>query len=166
EAKAPTEEKRRAKPPKPKDRFLLVDCYNLIFADEGLRSIAERDFALARDTLVRMLCDYAAFVGTRVIAVFDAYRVKRGEGSVQRFGAVTVVYTKEAQTADAYIEQVTYRTARDNEVRVVTSDMVEQYVILGNGALRVSVKEFMRELADTASDIRSILDSQARRSGK
>ena len=153
-------ERASARLKKPKESFLLVDGYNLIFATPSFRILANNDISHARDVLVRMLCDYSAFHGIKVIAVFDAYSVKRGMGSVERCGSVTVVYTKEAETADSYIEKVTYDTARDNHVRVVTGDMTEQLVILGNGALRVSPKEFMDELEQTSLSIREALESK------
>ena len=132
-----------------------MDCYNLIFASEELRGIAERDFAMGRDELIRRLCSYASYRRQKVIAVFDAYRVKKPAPTVEVCGLVTVVYTKEAQTADAYIERATYEIAPDNLVRVVTSDLTEQYIILGNGALRVSAREFLRDLDETDAAIRS-----------
>lgn len=148
------------KPPKPKKRgeeFLLLDGYNVIYSWEHLSRIAERDFAMARDMLIRDLCNYTAFRKCKTILVFDAYRVKDGKGSVERCGNTTVVYTKEKQTADAYIEKATYEIAKDNYVRVVTSDLDEQYIILGNGALRVSPREFLTELADTDEEIKKYM---------
>ena len=105
-----------------------------------------------------MMCSYASFKRCRVIIVFDAYRVKDGRGSVEKYGDVTVVYTKEAETADAYIERATYAIAPTNYVRVVTSDLEEQYIILGNGALRVSAREFEGELRQAALEIDEIID--------
>ena len=142
--------KRPPKPPAKGEEYVIVDGYNFIFGCEELRREGERDIARARDMVVRMLCDYTAFRRCRAIAVFDAYKRVGGEGSVESIGAVTVVYTKEKQTADAYIEKATYDIAPDHTVRVVTSDMQEQLVVLGSGGLRVSSREFYEELRETA----------------
>lgn len=150
------EPKTGKRPPKIKprgDEYILIDGYNVIFAWEHLRKFAEGDFSLARDTLIRQMCNYSAFRRCRVIIVFDAYRVKDGKGSVQKCGNTTVVYTKERQSADAYIEKATYDMAKEHYVRVVTSDMAEQYIILGNGALRVSPQEFLDEVNDIIQQI-------------
>ena len=152
---------RTIKPKKPRDSFLLIDCYNLIFSSEELKKISETDFALGRDELIRRLCSFSAFHGQKVIAVFDAYRVKKSPGAVEKAGEVTVIYTKEAETADAYIEKATYELASDNLVRVVTSDLTEQYIILGNGALRISAREFLRDLAETDAAIHSTVRDYA-----
>ena len=114
--------------------------------------------ARARDVLARMMCDYAAFRRCRVSIVFDAYNRTGGEGSVTELGAVSVVYTKESQTADAYIERTTYEISGEHSVRVVTSDYQEQLVILGNGGLRVSAREFYGELTETVKAIREKIE--------
>ena len=151
---AAPEKAERPKKQKPKgDTFVIIDGYNFLFAIDALRRHAERDIAMARDLLVRLMCDYAAFHRCRVIVVFDAYRREGGEGSTEDYGAVTAVYTKEKQTADAYIERATYRIAGEHTVRVVTSDMQEQLVILGAGGLRVSAREFYKELTSTSRTI-------------
>ena len=97
------------------------------------------------------LCDYTAFRRCRAIVVFDAYKRVGGEGSIEQISGVSVVYTKEKQTADAYIEKATYDMSGEHTVRVVTSDMQEQLVVLGSGGLRVTAVEFMRELNETAA---------------
>lgn len=153
----PEQRKKPTKPLKRGEEYLLVDGYNVIHAWEHLSRTAERDFALARDMLIRDLCNYTAFHKCRTILVFDAYAVKDGTGSVQRCGNTTVVYTKEKQTADAYIEKATYEIAKDNYVRVVTSDMDEQYIILGNGALRVSPREFLAELVESDEELKEYM---------
>ena len=145
-------EKARKQKPK-RDEYLIIDGYNLIFAWDDLRRMAENDVSLARDALIRLSCNYSAMKKCRVIVVFDAYRRKGQERELLELGGVTVIYTKEAQTADAYIEKTTYEIAGEHFVRVVTSDMQEQYVILGNGAYRVSPKEFRAELDVVLADI-------------
>ena len=155
-----TEKKERPKKQKPKgEDYIIIDGYNFLFAVDDLRKIAEKDLALARDVLTRMMCDYSAFRRCRVIIAFDAYKRRGGEGSVEDVGRVTVVYTKEQQTADAYIERTTYEISDKHSVRVVTSDYQEQLVILGSGGLRVSAREFYLEILDTIKLIRETIDS-------
>ena len=150
------------KPKKQRERgedYLIIDGYNFIFANEQFRKLASSDISLARDTLTRIMCDYSAFKRCKVIIAFDAYKRKGGEGSIERSGDVTVVYTKESQTADAYIEKTTHDLAEKNSVRVVTSDMQEQLVILGSGGLRVSAAEFMKEIDLTEKEIKDTIES-------
>lgn len=158
---APSEKKsERPKKLKPRgEEYIIIDGYNFIFAIDDLRRIAESDFARCRDVLARMMCDYTAFRKCRAIIVFDAYKRKGGEGSVEEIGSVTVVYTRESQTADAYIERTTYEIAPEHTVRVVTSDLQEQLIVLGSGGLRVSAREFYSELLDTVRLIRETIDS-------
>ena len=159
-------EKRAERPKKspPKgDNYVIIDGYNFIFAIDELRRASESDFARARDVLVRLMCDYSAFSRTRVIIVFDAYQRVGGEGSVETLGGVSVVYTKEKQTADSYIERTTYEIAEKHTVRVVTSDMQEQLVILGVGGLRVSAREFWQELSETSLSIRETIEKYQNR---
>ena len=149
-----TEKKeRRKKPEKPKPELIIIDGYNLIFAWEELRALAERDIGLARDALTRLMCSYTAFKKCKSIIVFDAYRRRENGGTEEEIGAVTVVYTKENQTADAYIERTTRETSADFLVRVVSSDMQEQLMILGSGGFRVSAREFRSEAERTVSEI-------------
>lgn len=158
---APSQEKReRPKKFKPRgEEYVIIDGYNFIFAIDEMRKIAESDFARARDVLVRMMCDYSSFRGCRVIVVFDAYKRVGGGGSVEESGAVTVVYTKESQTADTYIERTTYEIANEHTVRVVTSDYEEQLVVLGSGGLRVSAKEFYTEIKETTRLIAETIEN-------
>ncbi len=150
----------RPKKPKPKgDTYIIIDGYNFIFANESLRKAAESDISRARDVITRMMCDYTAFHRCKAIIVFDAYKRKGGEGSAEECGNVSVVYTKETETADSFIEKKTHDLAEKNTVRVVTSDMQEQLMVLGSGGLRVSAAEFYKELSNTASLIRETVDS-------
>ena len=155
--KAPKKQKPRG------DDYVILDGYNVIHAWGELKAASEIDFSLAREALIRLMCSYSAFKRCRVIIVFDAYMVKDGKGSTEKYGDVTVVYTKERQTADAYIERATYEMAEDNYVRVVTSDMEEQFIILGNGAYRVSPKEFRTELDGTALEIEETIERYKRK---
>ncbi len=158
---APTEEKRKPKKPQPpKQEYLVLDGYNVIFAMPALRRLAEADIGDARDALIRTVCNLAAMKKCRALIVFDAYRRKEGVGSEEEIGPVTVVYTKEKQTADAFIEKTTYHIAEHYRVRVVSSDKDEQFVILGHGALRVSVREFEAELKSAAVVLEDYLHSK------
>ena len=154
------EKKERPKKLRPKgEEYIIIDGYNFIFAIDELRRAAESDLARARDIVTRLMCDYAAFRRCRVIIAFDGYKRRGGEGSVEELGPVTVVYTKERQTADSYIERTTYEISDSHSVRVVTSDYQEQLVILGSGGLRVSAREFYAEIMDNLKLIREKIDS-------
>ena len=161
---APEKVVRRNKPYKSLDEYVILDGYNVIFAWEELAKTAESDLALARDMLTRIMCNYTAFKKSRATIVFDAYKRRGGEGSEEECGNVKVVYTKEAETADAYIEKTSKALVGDYTVRVVTSDLEEQYVVLGHGALRVSAKEFRREIENTTSEIYEVVDKMKYRS--
>lgn len=157
---APVSKKEKPAKPKPKgDSYVIIDGYNMIFAWDFLRKHSEGDLSLARDILVRLMCGYASFYKCKAIIVFDAYKRRGGEGSTERLGPVTVVYTKERQTADSYIEKVAYDIADKHTVRVVTSDLEEQLIILGVGGLRVSCREFAQELERFSQDIREAIDN-------
>ncbi len=159
ENKAKTEPKRRPVSKKQhQNEYLVLDGYNVIFGWEELKKLALSDFSLARDALVRIACNYAAIRRVSVIVVFDAYKRAGGEGSVEHLGPVTVVYTKEKQTADSYIERTTYELADDNFVRVVTGDLDEQFIILGNGAYRVSIDEFRLECESVTGEISELAE--------
>ena len=159
ENKAPEKaSKPRNKPYKNLEEYLILDGYNVIFAWDELKKAAESDLALARDVLTRIMCSYTAFRKCHATIVFDAYKRRGGEGSEEECGNVKVVYTKEAETADAYIEKASKALVQDYTVRVVTSDLEEQYVVLGHGALRVSAKEFKREIENTTSEIGEVID--------
>lgn len=163
ENSAPKETPVRPKKMKPKgDEYVIIDGYNFLFAIEKFRKMADSDIARARDTLVRLACDYSAYRRCRVIVVFDAYLRRESEGSVTEFGAVTVVYTRHSETADSYIEKATHDMAPTNTVRVVTSDFDEQLVVLGAGGLRVSPDEFFVELEQTAVSIRETIEKISR----
>ncbi len=163
ENSAPVEKKSRPAKEKPKgDEYVIIDAYNFIFAIDEFRRMSENDIARARDVLVRLMCDYSAYRKCRVIVVFDAYKRLGGEGSVEECGGVTVVYTKQSETADAYIEKATHDMAPYHTVRVVTSDFDEQLVILGAGGLRVSPKEFYSEMGETAISIRETIENLAK----
>ena len=143
--------------------YLLVDGYNIIFAWDELQRLAAQDIAAARGALIDILANYQGFRKCRVIVVFDAYKVKGNPGSVQTVHGIKVVYTKEAETADTYIERATYELRRERRVRVATSDGPEQVIILGHGALRVSARAFHAEVEAAEGQISAVLQSLTNR---
>ena len=137
--------------------YLLVDGYNIIFAWDALKEAAKQNLENARQMLLDILCNYRGVRPYEMIVVFDAYKVHRNPGSVEKYHNLHVVYTKEAETADNYIEKATYDLGKRYRVRVATSDALEQVIILGHGALRVSAKEFLREVENANGEIRAYL---------
>ena len=147
-------QKRRQAPDFDGKEYVLVDGYNVIFASDDLK---EMSFDGAREALINILCNYQGFKKCEVIVVFDAYKVKGGVRSVERVNDISVVYTQEAETADMYIEKTSHKLAKNNRVRVVTSDGLEQLIILGNGALRVPSAAFWKEIREAEEEIREII---------
>lgn len=139
---------------------LLVDGYNVIFAWDELKALAADNLDAARQRLMDILCNYAGYRQCVPILVFDAYKVKGGEREVEQYHNLYVVYTKEAETADMYIEKATHEIARRYHTRVVTSDTTEQLIILGNGALRISSQAFETEVRAVEAEIREFLVEQ------
>ena len=132
-----------------------MDGYNIIFAWEELSGLAGADLNAARGRLMDILCNYQAYRKMQLILVFDAYRVKGNPGSVEHYHNIDVVYTKEAETADQYIEKVTHEMSRKNHrVRVATSDGLEQIIIMGAGAIRVSARELLEEIRAAEKEMR------------
>ena len=155
----------RRTPSKPRlegPEHLLVDGYNVIFAWDSLREIAEGSLDAARQRLMDILCNYAGYRQIVPILVFDAYKVKGGEREVEKYHNLYVVYTKEAETADMYIEKTTPEIAKKYSTRVVTSDTTEQLIILGNGAMRVSSQNFEEEVRAVEEEIRRYLAAQGK----
>ena len=135
-----------------------MDGYNIIYAWDDLHAIAGENLDAARKTLCDLLCEYRAVRGCVVIVVFDAYKVKGNPGSHEKYRNIDVVYTKEAETADAYIERATYEIGREHRVRVATSDGPEQLIILGHGALRVSASMFREEMEEVRAVVADVLE--------
>ncbi len=140
------------------DKYLLVDGYNIIFAWSDLKAAASENLDLARNLLIDRICNYKGFSDFNVILVFDAYKVKGNKGEVERVHNIDVVYTKEAETADMYIEKVTHELGKNHRVRVATSDNLEQLIILGAGAVRISAEEFLKEVEATEKEIKEFLE--------
>ena len=140
----------------PQEEYLLVDGYNIIFAWDELRTLAEDDLDGARGRLMDILSNYQGYRRMRLILVFDAYRVKGNPGSTARYHNIDVVYTKEAETADQYIEKVTHEIGRKHRVYVATSDGLEQIIIMGAGAVRMSAGELREEVAAAEEEMRQL----------
>ena len=144
--------------------YLLVDGYNIIFAWEELKAVAQDNLDAARQMLMDLLSNYQGFRKCEVILVFDAYKVPGSTREVSHYHNIHVVYTKEAETADAYIEKATFELSKQRRrVRVATSDGAEQLIILGHGALRLSASIFRQEVEQTAGQIAAILARNNRR---
>ena len=137
--------------------YLLVDGYNIIFAWDELKKIADEDLDAARAELVKIMCNYQGYCGYEVIVVFDAYRVKGRHRDVERYYNINIVYTKESETADTYIERVSRELSRKHRVRVATSDGPEQMIIFGNGAMRISAAELEARVKAADKAIREYL---------
>lgn len=144
----------------PKKEYLLVDGYNIIFAWEELNELAKASIDAARNKLMDILSNYQGFTGCTLILVFDAYKVKGSQGEVQKYHNIYVVYTKEAETADQYIEKTTHEIGRKYKVTVATSDALEQVIVMGQGAYRVSARDFYEEVERTEKQIREINEKQ------
>lgn len=153
----PAEQTYRSHEPYGGSEYLLVDGYNIIFSWDELSEIAHDNLDLARTRLINLMCNYQGFRHCNLILVFDAYKVK-SDREIEKYGDVTVVYTKQAETADNFIERTAHKLARGNRVRVATSDGTEQVIILGQGALRVSARELKLEVDEVMKTIRNILD--------
>ena len=141
--------------------YLLVDGYNIIFAWDELNALAKESLDAARHRLMDILCNYQGFQKCVLILVFDAYRVPGSPGSIEQYHNIHVVYTKEAETADMFIERVTHEIGRNRRVRVATSDGMEQIIILGHGALRVSARMFHEEVQNVEKQIRALVQGEA-----
>jgi len=156
----PKEVTYKAKPVKMGPVYLLVDGYNIIFAWDELKKIAEESLDLARTLLIDKMCNYQAMKGINVIVVFDAYKVKDNKGEVEQVHGVSIVYTKTAETADEYIEKTSKELSKDYRVRVATSDNLEQIIVFGNGAHRISASEFYDDVTETEKEMRRLIEEK------
>ena len=141
------------------DDYLLVDGYNIIFAWPDTSALARENLDAARDLLLRRLENYQGVCACRLIVVFDAYKVKGGVRSVEERGKIHIVYTKEKETADMYIEKASYDLSHKHRVRVATSDGLEQIIILGHGCARMSATELLFEVEQAEDYIRSVIEN-------
>lgn len=136
------------------EEYLLVDGYNIIFAWDELRELAETDLGAARGKLADILCNYQGYKRCTLILVFDAYKVEGNPGEVEKYHNIHIVYTKEAETADQYIEKTVRKISRNHEVTVATSDALEQVIILGQGARRMSAAGLKEEVELAITELR------------
>lgn len=157
--------KYKGKPVPTGPEYLLIDGYNIIFAWEELRSIAVDSLADARDLLIERVSNFRAIDQKNIILVFDAYRVKGNQREIETINGVKVVYTKEAETADSYIEKTTKELSKNYRVRVATSDHLEQIIIFSHGATRISATEFKNEVQAAEQEMRRILSKQPKQEG-
>lgn len=141
---------------------LLVDGYNIVFAWDELKKIAKTNIDGARDRLLDIMCNYQGYKGNTVIVVFDAYNVKKHAETVSKYHNIYVVYTKEAETADMYIAKTTHKLANKFQVTVATSDALEQLIIMGHGALRMSASNFKEEVDNVNKAISEQINKTSR----
>lgn len=149
-----TSDYKQKKTPDGEKEYLLVDGYNIIFAWEDLKELAAANIDGAREKLMDILCNYQGFKKCTLILVFDAYKVKGNPGSVETYHNIHVVYTKEAETADQYIEKTVHEIGRKYRVTVATSDQLEQVIILGQGGQRMSARELLEDVIEVSHQIR------------
>ena len=145
---------RRKREKEGRQEYLLVDGYNIIFSWEELRELSEKDIGAARGKLADILSNYQGYRKCTLILVYDAYKVEGNPGEVMKYHNIYIVYTKEAETADQYIEKTVRRIAKDASVTVATSDGLEQVIILGQGANRMSAPGLKEEIERTLAEVR------------
>ncbi len=142
------------------EEFLIVDGYNIIGAWPELQRLKDVELEQARDRLIHMLAEYQSFSGMRVYLVFDAYQVP-GLGKKYLQSKLRVLYTKEKETADELIERlVTSLIGRRKQIYVATSDMIEQHVIFGKGALRLPASELLVKIKQCQKEVRTKIDQE------
>ena len=149
----------------PEESYLLVDGYNIIFSWEELNGLAAVNITSARNALMDILSNYQGFRKDTLILVFDAYKVEGNPGQVYKYHNIYVVFTKEAETADQYIEKTVHKMGRRHQVTVATSDALEQVIILGQGARRLSAGDLKEAVEQASREIREIL-KERRDTGK
>ncbi len=147
------------------EEYLLVDGYNIIFSWKELNELSKTNLSAAREKLMDILCNYQGFKRCTVILVFDAYKVEGFQGEVQKYNNIFVVYTREAETADQYIEKTVHQMEKKHKVTVATSDATEQVIIWGAGALRMSAQSLLEEVTKTNQEIKRLVE-ETKRKGK
>ncbi|MDI3481095.1 MAG: uncharacterized protein PWQ97_750 [Tepidanaerobacteraceae bacterium] len=143
------------------EEFLLVDGYNIINAWPELQKAKDVSLEAAREKLLDIMADYSGYTGIRVMVVFDAHQVEKSRGMEYDKNGVRVVFTKEGETADHYIEKMADLIARQEKVRVATSDWIEQQIIMGRGATRISARELLQEVENIVGKRRAGEKSRA-----
>lgn len=155
-----------SKKAKDMEEYLLVDGYNIIFAWEDLKDLAQNNIHGARDKLMDILSNYQGYRNQTLILVFDAYKVPGNMGEVQKYHNIYVVYTKEAETADQYIEKTVQKIGKHHSVTVATSDALEQMIILGQGANRISARGLLEEICLANQELRNHFLEQTKKSSQ
>ncbi|MCR4762933.1 MAG: TetM/TetW/TetO/TetS family tetracycline resistance ribosomal protection protein [Lachnospiraceae bacterium] len=150
----PAAPKARAAKKPPEGSYLLIDGYNMLYAEPSLRALAVGNLSAARDALIDAVANVQGYARETMILVFDAYRVAGGKERVFSHHGLTVIYTKEAETADQYIEKAACEIGKKYRVRVATSDAIEQVIIFGSGAVRLSASAFWEEMRLLEGEIR------------
>lgn len=140
--------------------YIIVDGYNVIFAWDEMRDLATKNIDSAREAFIEILENYQSYKKVGMVVVFDGYKVAGNIGSKLKYGNLEVVYTKEAETADRFIEKTAFEMGRKFDIKVVTSDRPVQMAALGDGAMRMSAREFFAEVMNTSEEIRLKLDKQ------
>ncbi len=135
------------------EEYLILDGYNVINSWPRLKSLMDESLEIARDGLIDVMLEYGAFRGINVIIVFDAHLVKGNTGNKQKLEGIEIVFTKEYETADSYIERYTVELSKGNRVAVVTDDKAEQQMVLGSGAIRIPVREMVEMFDKTKNEI-------------
>ena len=135
------------------EEYLLVDGYNIIFAWPELKELADADVRAAQTKLMDILSNYQGYKKCTLILVFDAYKVEGHQEEVLTYHNIHVVYTKEAETADQYIEKTVHKIGRQHQVTVATSDGLEQIIIMGQGASRISARGLKEEIEETRKQL-------------
>ena len=153
----------KIKPSRVLEEYLLVDGYNIIFSWDELRDLSKVNMDGARQALIEILANYQGYKKCHVIIVFDAYRVKGGERRLEKHQNVDVIYTAEAETADMYIEKTAHEKSGEYHVRVATSDRLEQIIITGSGAFKVSADEFRAEIQQADMEISKLVEEHNRK---
>lgn len=143
--------------------YLIVDGYNIIFSWQELNALAQENMDSARMRLADILCNYQGFKKNTVILVYDGYKSKGNLGSIIRYHNIDIVYTKEDETADQYIEKAVQQMGREVSIRVATSDAAEQIVVFGKGAARMSARELKLEIEEAEKQIREITEERIKR---
>lgn len=135
-------------------KYLLIDGYNIIFAWPELKDLAKTNMDSARSKLQDILCNYQGYKKCNVILVFDGHKVKGNPGTVIKYHNIHVIFTKEAETADQYIEKISHQIGRQYQVQVATSDKLEQIIIMGKGCTRLSARDLKKEIEETNIEIK------------
>ena len=139
----------------------MVDGYNIIFAWDELKELSKVNIDSARDKLMDIMCNYQGYKKCELILVFDAYKVAGGKGEIFDYHNIHVVYTREAETADQYIEKFTHENGRKYDITVATSDRLEQMIIWGAGAKRMSAMGLREEIEEIKQEISGHLEQKS-----